>query len=1434
MAQQSQEVFWLSSSDYQQWLYVSPSVERIWGHTPEFLYNYPGGFVNFITDSLHPSDRDRVTATFANRLSDPYKVEYRMIRPDGSIRWVRSAFSSSATLRYATLPLSRFFPIPHQLGERGKNDQCRMSNDELTSCFQPSSLTLHSLLPPCSDLSQLNTSLLATFSEDITEHKRAEALQESEALFRTVFEFAPLCMAIASPDGKLTHTNHAFQELLGYTAEELLKLSLLDLTHPDDKEQSWKEFQQLMTGEKTHFNQQKHYFGKDNSLLWCNVSVSVVCDANNLPQYAIATIQDITAQKQAESEQKITCEQLEERIAERTAALVESNTILIEEIAERKQIQQEMKAQKDFLQNIIDLNPNLVFVKDGQGKYVLANQVFADFYGITVEEVLNKTLTDLHTEQAEIQKIRQEDQLVLSTLQTHVFPETTITTATGEVRYFQVVKKPLLSPDRENNLILCVATDTTERQLLVDTLTVQKEFLQNVIDINPCKIFVKDLEGRYILANQSAADFHGMTIEELLGKTDAQVKLSTEVAKFFIAQDEEVIASLQEQFIPEASFSAFNGEIRWYQIIKKPFFTKDGQICGVLGVCIDITEQKLAEAARGKSEQLYRLLIERMNEGLIVVDANGFISYVNHKHCEMLGYSSEELIKHHMSEFWNKDITHITEEQWAKLQGGESGSFEMVFKKKNGQKLRTLLSETPIIGSDGRFEGSFGVITDITAITTVEAELQEAKEQLLAVLDAVPGFVSWISTDGRYCGVNKHLAGAFNLSPEDFVGKELGFMKSSPGYAGFISNFLEKPVQTDSQIIESKVNNVKRSYLIVAQKYNQGSMAVSVGIDITERQQIEEALKEQKEFLYTVIDTNPNQIFVKNIAGKYVLANNACADFYGLTIEDLIGKTDAELNLNPADLERVLAQDKEVLATLQPQLIPEEAFHSSNGEIHWFQTIKKPLFSSEGQVSGIFGVCINITKRKQTEEQLRQSETQLRLALEAARMGFWSTNLQTGVSNWSSNFKKLYGLTLETVSASYEKFLSCVHPEDRDRVHQASVHSLETGEEGDIEFRIVLPNGSIRWMQSKYQVFYDEIGKPIRKTGIDLDISDRKQAEEQLRDNEAQLRLALDAARMGFWDWNMQTGIVTWSSNFKELFGLAPHTNEGPSETFLATVHPDDRDRLYEKSLSSVDQNMANDNEFRVVLPDGTIRWMQSKFQVFYDETAQPVRMIGIDLDITERKLAETKLKGSLREKEVLLQEIHHRVKNNLQVIYSLLDLQSQHIDDQATLDIFLESQNRVRSMALVHEKLYQSEDFATLNFSEYIRNLIDYLFQVYQVNTNCITLEIEVEEVTLNIDTAIPCGLIINELVSNALKYAFPKITMGTIKVALYSNLNNQLTLIVRDDGIGFPANLDFQNVKSLGLQLVNVLTNQIDGILELDRSLGTEFKISFSQINC
>jgi PAS domain S-box-containing protein len=321
---------------------------------------------------------------------------------------------------------------------------------------------------------------------------------------------------------------------------------------------------------------------------------------------------------------------------------------------------------------------------------------------------------------------------------------------------------------------------------------------------------------------------------------------------------------------------------------------------------------------------------------------------------------------------------------------------------------------------------------------------------------------------------------------------------------------------------------------------------------------------------------------------------------------------------------------------------------------------------------------------------------------------------------------------------------------------------------------------------------------------------------------------------MGFWDWNLQTGKITCSDNLERLYGLLPTPDEATRETLIARVHPEDRDLVYQTSQRSFESSPDSTIEFRVIWPDGSIHWLESKCQVFYDDRGKPVRQIGIGLDICDRKQAETQIKASLREKEVLLQEIHHRVKNNLQVISSLLDLQSLSIDEPATQELFRESQNRIRSMALVHEKLYQSKDCARINFAEYIENLINYLFRAYGVSDRDIALKLEIDnKVSVNIDTAIPCGLIINELVSNALKHAFPDGKIGQIGIALHSDESHHFSLMVRDNGKGLPTNFEFKSIKSLGLQLVNVLANQLKGKVELDRRVGTEFRITFSEIS-
>ena len=212
-------------------------------------------------------------------------------------------------------------------------------------------------------------------------------------------------------------------------------------------------------------------------------------------------------------------------------------------------------------------------------------------------------------------------------------------------------------------------------------------------------------------------------------------------------------------------------------------------------------------------------------------------------------------------------------------------------------------------------------------------------------------------------------------------------------------------------------------------------------------------------------------------------------------------------------------------------------------------------------------------------------------------------------------------------------------------------------------------------------------------------------------------------------------------------------------------------------------------------------------------------------------KQAETQLRKETEEKKVLLSEIHHRVKNNMQIISSLLSLQSAKIEDKKHADMFKESRDRIKSMAIIHETLYQTNDFANIDFARHVKAIANHLFRSYGVSPDKIRLKIEMEDIPLKLNNAIPCGLIINELISNSLKYAFPKDGTGEIKITFRSMNQNEIELAVSDDGIGMPEGIDIEELESMGLQLVNMLAeNQLEGEIALDRDGGTAFRIQFT----
>jgi two-component sensor histidine kinase len=228
-------------------------------------------------------------------------------------------------------------------------------------------------------------------------------------------------------------------------------------------------------------------------------------------------------------------------------------------------------------------------------------------------------------------------------------------------------------------------------------------------------------------------------------------------------------------------------------------------------------------------------------------------------------------------------------------------------------------------------------------------------------------------------------------------------------------------------------------------------------------------------------------------------------------------------------------------------------------------------------------------------------------------------------------------------------------------------------------------------------------------------------------------------------------------------------------------------------------------------------------------QTQQRKMVIAVVRDITSRKQAEATIQASLAEKEVLLKEIHHRVKNNLQVVSSLLNLQASRIQDETIVELFRESQNRIITMAMVHEQLYRSKNFINLDAREYISDIVQDLLYSYIGATGRIETAVEVEPIACDVDKAIPCGLIINELVTNALKYAFPNQRPGKIAIQFTRNDDKMVRLLVRDNGVGLPADLNLFQAPSLGFQLVRTLTRQLHGTLEVANGNGTEIRILF-----
>ncbi len=341
-----------------------------------------------------------------------------------------------------------------------------------------------------------------------------------------------------------------------------------------------------------------------------------------------------------------------------------------------------------------------------------------------------------------------------------------------------------------------------------------------------------------------------------------------------------------------------------------------------------------------------------------------------------------------------------------------------------------------------------------------------------------------------------------------------------------------------------------------------------------------------------------------------------------------------------------------------------------------------------------------------------------------------------------------------------------------------------------------------------------------------------EEEEKRVFEAEERYRNLFDSANDAIIITDLENRVTSWNRSAERIFGWTENDIIGKQFLPLALdskLQPDN-DQIIRNAISG---GIVSGIETLLVRKDGTSINVSMTVSPLRDTKLNVVGLSGIFRDITERKKAQEQIENSLKEKEVLLREIHHRVKNNMQIISSLLRLQSGYIKEKKYSDMYRESQNRIVTMSLIHEKLYQSRDLTRIDIGGYIKELVNGLFISYDINPGRIAMKIDVESISLGINSAIPCGLIINELISNSLKYAFPESRPGEIRISLRSAADGNFELITADNGVGLPIDMDFKKTDSWGMRMVTILVeNQLHGEFYLNRDRGTEFHIKFKEV--
>ena len=833
------------------------------------------------------------------------------------------------------------------------------------------------------------------------------------------------------------------------------------------------------------------------------------------------------------------------------------------------------------------------------------------------------------------------------------------------------------------------------------------------------------------------------------------------------------------------------------------------------------TNQELHE-----SQQRYSSLFNNSKTPMLVIDpADGSIFDANTAACEFYGYDADTLMSMNIRQINLLDDDQVKHEM-EEAASDRRSYFIFRHQLSDGSARDVEVYSGPIV-IEGR-EYLYSLIHDITDRVEAEKKLYYAGK----VIENSPAVLfRWLNEEDWPVDFVTHNVTRFGYTPDELLSGDIPFKSivhpddltrvqdeirehTAAGKENFRQEYRIKGKDGNIYWVDDRTS---------VERDENGSIIHYEGIviDITERKELEE----EQSFHSMLLNQIQDLVTATDLDGNITYVNDAECRMLHKSREELIGKPVSQYG-DDADMG---ATQEEIYKTVTKEGAwrGEVVNYDNSGNRLILDSRVWKIFNDKGDEIGLCGIATDITEKKKMENALKESE-------ERYRAIFNMMNAGIAISDEKGNWIDFNERACELLGYSREELLTMTntdltHPDDLELTAEY-MNDIVNGKRDSfqVEKRYIRKDDTIVWVDLYIQVLRNKDNNIKGLMGVAIDITDRKKAEEELLQSEMEMSLVLNSTYEMFcyYDTDLR---IQWANR------AAAHS---------VNMEPEDMIGLYCYNLWNQSDTPCDDcpvlkaketgipHETERETPDGRM-WFLRGHPVLDDE-GKIAALVEFGQDITVRKESEEKVLEALKEKETLLREIHHRVKNNFQVITSLLNFQTRNIEETGTRKVISEIQQRIRAMALIHEKLYQTGDLTSINFYQYASIIVTELNYAYsrEQDTGLKKMDVRMDDINLTIEKAIPCGLILNELVSNSLKHAFPDNEVANPRITItMDETDGEIHLSISDNGIGLPDDLDPDTAQSMGMSLVPLLVNQLNGTLKVDTGEGTGYHIYFKR---